>query len=355
MISLRKMHFIFAFLLLITVLLVPAAAETDTTAPVLYVNVVADNGTVKVFGTATDASGVDRVEVKFNDAGWKTANLSGNNFSITEDVNVSGYHVVQVRAFDTVGNPTPINTTTYYAVKKSTSTEDDLSFFVRLANVKITSLNLSGNVREMEYPQDFAIEFKIVNDDSVSHKIRYQISVNDEELTEDVTVRPNNDNSVDEWFGASLLSVGQNRIKIVVYDWETKQKITDKTITLNVKAAEKSGSSDDSAKETPAWLKEFAEINGLTVPQNNSSVPNTTALEVKISQLESKISQLESAAPVQTVPEKSTDWKTYGLIVAVALILIVGFYLYRSGKLDDLIPLNKKEPPADPQEDIEER
>lgn len=351
----RKMHFVFAFLLLITVLLVPAAAETDTTAPTLYVNVVADNGTVKVFGTATDESGVDRVEVRFDGGSWKTANLSGNNFTITEDVNITGSHVVEVRAFDTVGNPTPINTTTYYAVKKPTSTEDDLSFYVRLANVKITSLNLSGNVREMEYPQDFSVEFKIANDDSVSHKIRYQITVNDEELTEDVTIRSNNDESVDERFGASLLNVGQNQIKIAVYDWETKQKIANRTINLNVKAAEKSGSSDDPISGSEAWLKEFAELNGLALPQNNTSSPNTTALEVKISQLESKISQLETAAPVQTVLENSTDWKTYGIIAAVTLILIVGFYLYRSGKLDDLIQLNKKDPPADPSEDIEER
>lgn len=349
------MHFIFAFLLLITVLLVPASAEADVTAPTLYVNVVADDGTVRVFGTVTDASGVDRVEVKFDGSSWKTADLSGNNFTITEEVNITGSHVVEVRAFDIVGNPTPINTTTYYAVKKSTSTDDDLSFYVRLANVKITSLNLSGNVREMEYPQDFAVEFKIVNDDSVYHKIRYQISVNDEELTEDVTIRSNNDESVDERFGASLLCVGQNQVKIAVYDWETKQKIANRTINLNVKASEKPIFSENSSNETEVWLKEFAELNGLMLPQNNQNVPDTAALELKISQIESKISQLESVQPVQTVPEKSTNWEKYCLIAAVVLILVVCFYLYRSGKLDDLIQLNKKEPPVDPEADIEER
>lgn len=344
----RKMLFIVTFLLLITVLLCPATAEQDTTPPTLSVNVVADSGTVRVYGTATSASGIDRVEVKFNDGSWRTADLNGNSFSITDDIAVTGNHVVHVRAFDRAGNPSQTETKTFYAVKKATATDDDLSFYVRLASVKLTSLNLSGNVREMDYTQDFCVDFEIVNDDSVSHRLRYRIDVNGEETTEDVTVQAGRSKDVDEWYSASILSAGQNRIKISLIDWETRQTITDKTIILNVKSDERPAASNGSAAEMPDWLKEFAEINGLMLPQNNTQMPNTAVLEAKIVQLETKVSKLEDemAAPV----ESKSEMPSYFWLLILAAGLIGLFFLYRSGKLDNIL----KKDDGDDKEDAEE-
>ena len=331
----RKMYFLISFLLLITVLLCPAMAADDTTPPTLVVNVVAENGTVKVYGTAMDESGVDRVEVKINDGGWKTANLSGNNFSYSEDLNATGNHVSSVRAFDSVGNPTAIDLKTFYSQRKTFSADNDLSFFVRLASVKLTALNLSGNVREMEYSQDFGISFDVVNDDSVSHKLRYIIDVNGEEQTEDLTVSAERSKTVDEWFGASMLNVGQNRIKISLIDWETRQTVVDKTIILNVKTAEKPVNSNESA-EVPVWLKEFAELNGLVLPRENVGAVENAALEVKIAELESKVRVLESA--FQAVPVvQGTDWSGLFWPGAVALIAIVFLVLLGSGKFNQFV------------------
>lgn len=345
------MHFVITFLLFITVLLLPAAAEHDTTPPTLTVNVLPENGTVQVYGTVNDASGIDRVEVKFNGDSWRTANLNGSNFSITEEINVTGNHVVQVRAFDTSGNPSPIDTKSFYAVKKQSASDDDLSFFIRLTSVKITALNLSGNVREMESPQDFAVEFDIMNDDSAPHRLRYRIDVNGEEITEDVTLQAGRTKEVDEWYGASILNVGQNRIKISVIDWETKQTITDKTITLNVKAAEKPEALENLSAETPEWLKEFAELNGLALPQNKTNALNTTDLELKIAKLESKIAVLESSTPEPTPQE--TNWSKFVWPAVIVLVAVVVFLIYRSGKLDGLIQIGKKDVP-DPEVDLQE-
>ena len=306
----RKMHFLIAFLLLITLLLSPAMAD-DTTPPTLIVNVLAENGTIRVYGTATDTSGVDRVEVKIDDGGWKTADLSGNNFNYSENVTVTGYHVSGVRAFDVVGNPTVVDIKTFYAQKQSSSADGDISFFIRLSSVRLTSMNLSGNIREMEYPQDFAVECEIVNDDSVPHKLRYRVDINgNEEFIEDVSVSAGRSYNADERFAASLLSVGQNKIKISVIDWETKQVVKDRTITLNVKAIEKPV---DPIKQE--------------VVQNEL---NGAVSDVKISELERRISYLESIPPV----EQKTEWVTVVAVIVIGVMVVVALLVIRTGKYD---------------------
>jgi len=331
----RKMRILIIFLLLMTLLLSVAAA--DTAPPTLTVNVAANDGIVRVSGTVFDDSGVDRVEVKINDGGWRTANLIGSNFNYSEDITVTGQHVAHVRAFDIVGNPTPINITTFYAQKKSSSSiDDDISFYIRLTGVKLASMNVPGNIREMEYLQDFAVEFEINNDDSVPHKLRYKIEVNGyEEVVEDVSISAGRSRSVGEWFTAAPLNVGQNRIRISVIDWETKQTVTDRTMILNVTAAEKSvefSGSDD----VPEWLKEFAEVNGLVLPSKQPDVSqNSIELERKIFELERKISSLEN---VQRVPvEQKTDYSKFAWPMAFAVVVIAGLYMFSTGKLDRVL------------------
>ncbi|MDY0292549.1 MAG: Ig-like domain-containing protein [Desulfuromonadaceae bacterium] len=336
----KKMQMILIILFLLT-FLVPATAEQDLLPPTLTVNVLPnDDGTVKVYGTAIDPSGIDRVEIKLNENSWRTAEMSGNEFTYTEEIKTTGTHVVLIRAFDTVGNPTPTEIKTFYAQKKQTSSSDDLSFFVRVSSLKVTTFNSSMNLREMAYPQDFCVEFSINNDDTVPHKIRYRIDVNGEELTEDVNIKKDGSYSVSEWYPASILSEGQNRIKITIIDWETREIIEDKNLTLNLLSA--IVPAKNLTESYPVWLEEFASANGLTIPATVESVEkNNTKLENEISQLRTEIERLKTVNNTPEPEPEKTIFEKYWVYGVFGILLLFVLYLHKIGKLDDFIKSDK--------------
>jgi hypothetical protein len=346
-----KMQFILIALLILIVFVCPVSAEEDKIPPSLTVNIVPnENGTVRIYGTASDVSGIDRVEVKVDDSSWRTADLSGTEFTLMENITATGTHVAQIRAFDTVGNPSVIETKTFFAQKKLTAGTGDLSFFIRLSSLKVATFNTSTNQREMAYPQDFRVEFTINNEDSEPHKIRYRIDVNGEELTEDTNIRAGGKFDVGEWYQASLLSEGQNRIRVTLIDWETREVIEDKNLTINLLST--AIPEKNLTENTPEWLKAFAEANGLIIPETAGTYNNQSnrQLEIEISQLKREIEQLKAVSNVSaSVPEK-TIFEKYWMVGVLALAVVCFYYLHQSGKLDEL---KKKRDSKNPDEQDE--
>jgi len=336
----RKMQFFFILLFLLTVLVPATAEEQDITPPTLSVNIVADeNGTVRIYGTATDVSGIDRVEVKLDDNSWRTADLSGTEFTFTEDISVTGTHVAQIRAFDKAGNPTAIETKTFFAQRKQTAGTDDLSFFVRLSSLKVTTFNAAVNQREMAYPQDFCIEFTINNDDSEPHKIRYRIDVNGEELTVDTNVRADGRTDVGEWYPASILYEGQNRIRVTLIDWETREVLEDKNLTINLLSTTVPAK-NSTEESVPEWLKAFADANDLVIPEGTNT-EQTRQLEKELTQLKKEVERLKNVT-VTAVPEEKTIFEKYWMVALFVLVIGGFFYLnQKTGKL------GKKEDPSE--------
>ncbi len=337
-----KMQALFITLILLTVLVLPLAAAESP--PTLTVNILAENGTVRVYGTVYAPNGLDRVEVKIDDNSFRTADLNGNNFSFTGNISVTGNHVALIRAFDVTGAASTTETKTFYAIKQSSSETDDISFFVRSSSLKTTTFNSSRNVREMEFPEDFCVEFTINNDDTVSHKIRYRIDVNGEELTNDVTVKKDGTYSISEWYAADSLSVGQNRIKVTLIDWETKEQIEEKNLTVNLLSGVKPTSTNKSSSY-PEWLEDFASANGLTVPDTTKqAISNNSQLETEVSQLKTEIERLKANQTNKPVAEEKSFFEQYGVYLAAVLILAAaGFYLYKSGKLDSVFKKGEAE------------
>lgn len=337
----RKMQALFITLILLTVLVLPMAAADSP--PTLSVNILAENGTVRVYGTVYAPNGLDRVEVKIDDNSFRTADITGNNFSFTGNITVTGNHVALIRAFDVTGAASTTETKTFYATKLSSSETDDISFFVRTSSLKVTTFNSSRNVREMEFPEDFCVEFTINNDDTVSHKIRYRIDVNGEELTSDVTVKKDGTYSVSEWYAADSLSVGQNRIKVTLIDWETKEQIEEKNLTVNLLSGVKPTTTNESSLY-PEWLEDFASANGLSVPDTTKqAITNNSQLQSEVSQLKTEIERLKANQTTQPIAEEKSFFEQYGVYLAVLVIAaVVGVYLHKNGKLDAVF--KKKEP-----------
>ncbi|WNY25163.1 Ig-like domain-containing protein [Methanolapillus millepedarum] len=349
----KKVHLLFIALILLMLVCPAIAEETDTTPPVLTVNIVPENGTVRIYGTATDASGIDRVEIKLDENSWRTADLSGNNYTLTENITTTGYHISQVRAFDRAGNPSTVDTKTFYAEKKTTATSNDISFYVRLSSLKLTTFNISHNIREMTYPQDFNIAFDIVNDDSVPHKVRYTIDINGEEFTEDVTVSAGRSKDVSEWYPSTVLSEGQNRIRISVMDWDSKEKIADKTLTLNLLSTAKPATTANNTTQTeiPDWFREVAQANGMIIPENTNQSVEVQQFKSRITQLEAEIQTLKNDQTPQPETEVKNEFlQKYGLYILIGVVVIL-LYLHQTGKFDGILKKKEDEPekPAEKQ------
>ena len=336
----RKMQVILITLFLLTVLVLPIAAAEP---PTFTVNIVAENGTVRVFGTFNAASGLDRIEIKIDENSFRTADISGNTYEFTENITTTGQHVAVIRAFDYTGTASLPETKTFYAERKSSSTTDDISFFVRASSLKVTTFNSSRNVREMEHPEDFCIEFVINNDDTIPHKIRYRIDVNGEESTKDANVKRDNTYSVAEWYAADFLSVGQNRIKITLIDWETKEIIEENSVTINLKSNVKP-TAEYTADEYPEWFKNIAEANNLFMPDTTKTqtiVQSNPELENEIFMLKTEVERLKAN---QTPPAAEKTFIEKNWFYLAAAVLIAGcFILYKNGKFDDFLKKKQDE------------
>ena len=94
------------------------ALARDADVPVLAVltpatNSVVNTSLIEVRGDASDSAGIDRVEVRVNDAGWIVA--SGTDSWRTDVSLSSGANVIQVRALDRAGHQTELSVDVFRA------------------------------------------------------------------------------------------------------------------------------------------------------------------------------------------------------------------------------------------------
>nr|WP_321496308.1 hypothetical protein [uncultured Methanolobus sp.] len=321
---------LFPILLLITFLISPALAS-DTKIPTVSPSVrLLGDGQASVYGTAVDTTndynvtyGVSRVEVKVDSSNWVTA-TGTTTFNYTVSDLDKGNHVVGIRAIDYSLNPSEIVYLDFYIDSDYDADEDDdedLSWYISIDDLEFLTLEDTFNVMKVEEGTDIAIAFDIQNEYDETRKIRYTITKGTYELEDDISVKADDDVSIEEWISGSYLTLGVNRFTITLEDWDTQDTVAEKSISLTVV---ESGTLEDddttglSNDEMPDWFIEFAELNGLTITSTSADADvakleqQLTAQNTAITDLQLAISDLkESIDTVGTSDQGSnTDRNT---------------------------------------------
>ena len=235
---------ILLFLLFVS-LLVGTSLASDTLSPTVLPSVrLVGSGDAVVSGTASDAtgddgtvSGIQRVEIKLDSYGWVTASGT-TTFNYNLSNLVVGNHIVGIRAFDLSNNPSDIVYLDFYVDSDyDTSTDnddDDLSWYVSIGDLHFETMDTTFGVLKVEEGTDVGINFDIENDFWDDRKIRYSIVKGSYEVENDIIVDAEDDESVEEWIPGTYLTVGTHRFDIVLEDWETKDTVAEKSISLTV-------------------------------------------------------------------------------------------------------------------------
>ncbi|NPE27625.1 hypothetical protein HNV12_06495 [Methanococcoides sp. SA1] len=336
------------FITILCLMITPALAADDTTAPDFTVNIKPDGNIVEVYGTVTDkapvnvtAVGVDRLELKFDVDQWVSATIDGSDYSYEYELEDTGYHSVQIRAYDKNSNPSDIIVKTYTA-DFSTSGDLGLKDYISIKKAQFRTLDDLSFTTKVFTDDDAGLSFDVVNDYTEDVRVRVTITTGTYEVEDDYTITAGDDESIDEWFASGILRIGMNQFDIEVMDLSTRKVLADKTLTLTVEQ----GSSDQALSSTddiPEWFKSVAELNGMTLPDTTNNAEfqaivsdlNATiqANEDQITNLKADITDLKSKYS-QFTPQTSSNEPAKASLVNgidnnvlyIIGILILGYY-----------------------------
>lgn len=358
-----KIRYGLLMLLLVFLVGVVGAVE-DTLGPEFTVNIKPEGNEVRVYGEARDIapsnstpSGLSRVEIKLDSDSWITADLSGNSWEKKFNLDYSGTHVVQVRAID--NNYHTSMQVVSFRVNFDDSSSERLERYFRIRDLDLQTLQQPYNVRTIGLGEDIWVSFEIESSYSEDRELSYIITINREEIEDDVLVPAGDDEDVTEGVSSWYLVEGQNRIEIEVMDWETGQTVAEKDLTISVdpdlKLEEKNkGVSSEvlsSSDDIPEWFLRAAEMNDWRLPSDSSQDVeelnerieelNETLLEQdkKISFLEGELNNPRSSsqvvqpvtqAEVVSVSEGNGQWVSGidNIWVFFVLLGILGYLWY---------------------------
>ncbi|WP_340819054.1 hypothetical protein [Methanolobus sp. WCC4] len=294
---------IYTSLFVLLTLTLPVASASDTVSPNILGNINNfDDDTAKLSGTAWDSSndanvsaGISRVEVKIDQRSWVTA-TGTTSFNYTATDLEAGYHVAGFRAFDYSNNPSEILYLGFTQPEyDDTSDSEDISWYVSLEDVHIETTSDVMNIKTVELDKDVKVVFDIENDDTVSHKFRWEISNNVLDFDDDVLVKAGRSSEVEQWISGVYFQLGTNRVTIDLIDWDTRDVIDSKDLTFEVVlASEDTTYTTSDPEEMPAYLVEFAELNGLKV-SSDPGIADVDALQEDINTLTDSVTDLQVA------------------------------------------------------------
>jgi hypothetical protein len=360
-----------------------AIAAEDTEPPEFDINIKTDGNQANVYGDVDDvapdnvsSSGVDRVELKFDTDSWVTADLSDGEYSYTKELEESGYHSLQIRAYDNDGNYDTVVKT--YTASFDSGSDSSLTTkdYISIKSAKFITFDSYGFVSEVEQNTDVAVSFEIRNDADKDIRIRSTVAASTGfyEDEDDLTVQSGDSEKQEFWIPANTLKKGSNRFEIEIMDLSTREKLDDKTLTLQVTESTTddgtSGTQND-PEEIPAWFVAIAEENDMKLPgdEDNSELQaeieslNSTVVDQqdKISKLEADISRLNNQNnPAQSTSDSGDDDQIIAGIDNMLLYIAAAGLLYWkreyiqdiiSGDSDDDISdeeLNNMMPPEPP-------
>ncbi|HAE41498.1 MAG TPA: hypothetical protein DCG34_01075 [Clostridiales bacterium] len=139
---------------------------------------------------------------------------------------------------------------------------------------------------------------------------------------------------MDQWISGVYITEGTHRFTVTLIDWDTKETVAEKTITLNVvKPSKTTSSSVSSNSEFPEWFLEMAKLNGWTVPtdENQDVAALKTTIESQnraISDMQIAIADLKASGvsqtpvqnPVQSPTNNDAEDKKYYWAAGLAII-----------------------------------
>jgi hypothetical protein len=350
-------------LLFITIIfmMISTACAADTLAPTVSPSVdILGNGLVKVSGTAADTTndvnvtaGITRVEVKLDSGNWVTASGT-TSFEYTFSGLSVGNHVISVRSIDYSHNPSDIVFVDFQLTSSDVPIDDDdLSWYISITGLHVQTVTDVFNVMKVPEGTDININFDIENDYDQPVNLRWILTKGTYELKDNVQVRPGKSVSVSEWISGSYITTGTHRFTVQLIDWDTKETISEKTLTLTVTenqastAKKVSGDQD----EIPQWFLLIAEQNGWKLPASGSSgdlsdVQQTLdAHEQDLKSIRTEIASLKNSN--SNSGSQNTSTNSDGIDNRYIYAAIVGLFIYfQRDWIKERIGSNTREPHA---------
>jgi hypothetical protein len=352
-------------IMILTCTVMTVSASDDTEAPEFDINIKTDGDQVNVYGDVDDvapenvsASGVDRVELKFDVEQWTTADLSNNEYSYNYELEESGYHSVQIRAYDNAGNYDTVVKT--YTASFNSDSDLELEDYVSIKSAKFTTLDSYGYISSVTEGTDIGITFDIQNDAETDIRTRVTVSSSTGfyEEEEDYSVDSGDEEEVQFWIAADVLKEGTNRFEIKIKDLATRDILDEKTMTISVETSEEESITDSTTtdSEIPAWFVAVAEENDMVFPGDDDTTElqaeidqlNSTVAEQqdKIGKLEADISRLNNQ---NSNPTQSTQSNDDGQIIAgvdniFLYIAVAGLLYWKRDKVQEILSGSSDEP-----------
>jgi hypothetical protein len=266
-----------------------------TSVSAVTLNLDKSGDTVDFTGTAADNT--SRVEIRFDGDYWNTVDGT-SDWSYSKTFRESGSHVVEVRSIvNSTVHDTKYQTFTLDFDEKSSTSVEDLSWYISVSNVEFATIQETG-VREVKKGKDVKVSFDISNEHDSERKLRYTLTRGSWEKEGSLIIDDSDSEEVSHWIAGSQLSSGTNRFEVTVDDYSTKSTVADKTATVTV-ISETEKSSTDSESQIPDWFKAVAKENNFTLPGDEEDKVNRKVID-KLENLNESIQEQQD-----TVEENS--------------------------------------------------
>lgn len=317
----------------VLLLATPCLAETGLTSDVTVTDDV-----VTISGTAVN--NVSRVDIRVDGQNWHTASgvLPEWQYEGTFD---TGSHYAEVQAISSTGEYDTLFLP--FDVDYEALAGDDLSWFISITDVEFLSEE-GMSVREVVSGDDVLLMFDIENGHSADARIRYTIEKGIYSVQDDTFVDAGDSETVKEWVLSADLSDGVNRFTVTLEDWDTKEIIAEKVLSVEVVPVTSVVISDE---EIPEWFVSVAEYNNLTLVESDTNRDLLAEIQKlndkideqndKIGTLNTDIKNLKSTDGTSTGTQKASIADSENFGVYVLLLLGALFYAYKKGYLNDVL------------------